>query len=259
LPKIINLNKYRIGLVNYTNTIPYLWCFTRQNKFSNPLVFGNNQIELVQNYPSALAKMMEENQLDAAILPVATLLNIKGIVPITNYGIACKGNVDSVCLFSNNPITDINTVLLDPQSRTSNLLTQILFKNYWKQQVNFESAFEGYQNAIGNNTAAVVIGDRAFAQAPKNSFKYDLGQAWEEYTGLPFLFARWVATTQKANEIELVLNQLFETHFNINNSLELINHQNFDAQKYITQTIKYHITPQMEEAMQLFFEKVKAL
>ena len=253
------MNKYRIGLVSYTNTIPYLWCFIKENKFSKCIIIGNNQLELTLANPAELTKMFEANLLDAALLPVASLLTLQQVVPITNYGIGCNGAVDSVCLFSNNSINNINTVLLDPQSKTSNLLTKILFKNYWKQEVNFEPALEGYQNAIGNYTAAVVIGDRAFTQKPKNTFIYDLGLAWQQYTNLPFLFARWIAKINIAPDLNQMLTHLFTNNFNPVASMALVQNPLFDVATYVTKTIQYNITPNMEIAMQKYLHQGKTL
>jgi chorismate dehydratase len=254
LPKIINLNKYRIGLVSYTNTIPYIWCFGGKNNFIPSLKVDGIELEFVINNPAALANLMQTNKLDAALLPVASLLFLQQVQPITQFGIGCHGAVDSVCLFSNNALAQINTVLLDPQSKTSNLLTKILFKNYWQHIVNFEPAFEGYQNAVGNGVAAVVIGDRAFAQKPKNTFAFDLGYAWQQYTQLPFLFARFIAKQPIAHILEPILNSLLIPNFNPAKSLSIASPQAFDIETYLTKTIQYHISPQMETAMHLFLK-----
>jgi chorismate dehydratase len=125
--------KYQIGLVNYTNTIPYVWCFQQLQDSKGSIIINDICIEIIAAHPAALFQLFEAGKLDAALLPIASLHYNPHIIPITNYGIGCDGHVDSVALFSNNPIHDVNTIILDPQSKTSNALTQILCKYYWKQ------------------------------------------------------------------------------------------------------------------------------
>src|SRR5690606_8506523 len=98
----------------------------------------------------------------------------------------------SVCLFSEVPVDQVKTVILDYQSRTSVELVKILLREYWKVDVQLVRAEIDFQNKIAGTTAAVVIGDRALEQRKKSAYSYDLGEAWKLHTGLPFVFAAWV-------------------------------------------------------------------
>jgi chorismate dehydratase len=251
--------KYQIGLVNYTNTIPYVWCFQQLQNGKGTIIINDICLEIVLAHPAALSKLFSEGLLDAALLPIAALHTIPHTVPITQYGIACQGKVDSVAMFSNNPINDVNHIILDPQSNTSNLLTQILCREYWQQSIHFMHSFEGYQNAIGNHTAAVIIGDRAFAQKGKTSFEYDLGFYWQELTQLPFVFAQWCTHIDKQAVLAPLLQTIFEKYFDIEKSLSLITHNHFDTRTYLTKTIKYTINADMKKAIQLFLQKLNDL
>jgi chorismate dehydratase len=90
-------------------------------------------------------------------------------------------------------LADVRHVLLDFHSRTSVALVQMLFQSYWKQDVVFEPAAPGFEQRIGGDTAAVVIGDRTIGLDARYPFVYDLGEAWMDWTGLPFVFAAWVS------------------------------------------------------------------
>ena len=108
--------KIKIGAVSYLNTKPLLYGIERSD-----LV---NDIELIVDYPSILAKKLQENSIDIALLPVAAIPFIANAQIVSDYGIASDGNVVSVALFSQVPIEEIKTVYLDYQSRTSVRLAQ---------------------------------------------------------------------------------------------------------------------------------------
>src|SRR5439155_1001911 len=48
----------------------------------------------------------------------------------------------------------------------------------------------------GGTTAGVVIGDRALEQRLTSPYIYDLAEAWRNFTGLPFVFAAWIANKE---------------------------------------------------------------
>jgi chorismate dehydratase len=88
---------------------------------------------------------------------------------------------------------EIGTVLLDYQSRTSVQLARVLLKEYWKISPRLVDAGKDFRDQIRGTTAGVVIGDRALEQRTISPFIYDLGEAWKDLTGLPFVFAAWIS------------------------------------------------------------------
>ena len=66
-------------------------------------------------------------------------------------------------LYSDVELSKISSILLDNQSRTSILLTQVLAKNFWNIAPEWVTAEDGFESQIKNTIAAVVIGDRTFA------------------------------------------------------------------------------------------------
>ena len=93
-----------------------------------------NDMELLLNYPSQLAKSLKEGSIDMALLPVAAMHEIPGARIVSDYGIASDGNVASVAIFSQVPMEEIKTVYLDYQSRSSVRLAQLLLEKHWKKQ-----------------------------------------------------------------------------------------------------------------------------
>lgn len=178
--------KIKVGIINYLNVKPFLYGI-RQSQLLP-------QIELIETFPSKLAGMLLNNQVDIGIVPVAILPEMKEYHIVSDFCIGCDGPVASVCLFSEVPMEEIKTVWLDYQSRTSVMLAKILLKNYWHIKPEFKyAAGEEYRHHISGSTAGLVIGDRAFEQRKQSTYIYDLGEAWKAYTGLNFVFAAWVA------------------------------------------------------------------
>lgn len=177
--------KIKVAAVSYLNTKPLLYGIERSEIM--------NEIELVVDYPSNLARRLREGSIDLALLPVAAMPEIDGARIISDYGIATDGNVVSVALFSQVPIEEIETVYLDYQSRTSVRLAQVMLQHHWKKEVTYLPAGVDYINDIKDAQAGVIIGDRALQQLDNFKYVYDLSAAWKAHTGLDFIFAAWIA------------------------------------------------------------------
>jgi chorismate dehydratase len=151
--------------------------------------------------------MLVNDEIDVGLVPVAIIPLLKEAHIITDYCIGTEGDVASVALFSEVPVEEITTVLLDYQSRTSVNLAKILLKEYWKKDVALVDAKEDFRSAIKGTTAAIVIGDRALEQRKQSAYVYDLGTAWKAHTGLPFVFAAWVANKELGAAFEDAFNR----------------------------------------------------
>ena len=177
--------KIRVAAVSYLNTKPLIYGFEQG--------MLKEEMELEFEYPSIVAAKLLNGQADIGLVPVAVIPTLPEAHIISDYCIGTDGEVASVCLFSEVPIHDIKHIYLDYQSRTSVALLKILLKKHWNIQPELLDAKAGYEEMISGTTAGLVIGDRAFLQRKKSAYIYDLGTAWKELTGLPFVFAAWVA------------------------------------------------------------------
>lgn len=178
-----------MAAVSYLNTKPLLYGI-RQHEVLK-------KIDLIEDYPARIAQMLIDGEADVGLVPVAVIPKLKEWHIVTNYCIGSDGAVASVCIFSDVPIEEIESVYLDYQSRTSVKLAQVLLKEYWKKNVHYiDATGEDFRNAINGTTAGVVIGDRALEQRLKSKYIYDLGEAWKAYTFLPFVFAAWIANKE---------------------------------------------------------------
>ncbi len=245
--------KIRIGAVSYLNTKPLLFGIQHSDVAK--------RVDLVLDYPSRIASLLIEDKIDVGLIPVAALPALQEYHIITDYCIGCDGPVASVCLFSEVPLKEVKTILLDYQSRTSSALTKILLKNYWKLSPEFvNTEGEEYRHLIKGDTAGLVIGDRALEQRRISTFIYDLGEAWKDHTGLNFVFAAWVSNKQ--------LDQAFVEQFNSANALGLkqlpeVIRENpvglIDLKKYYTYHINYLLDERKQVGMEEFLFQLRQL
>jgi chorismate dehydratase len=148
-------------------------------------------------------------------------------------------------------------VILDYQSRTSVNLAKVLLKEYWQKAVIFKEATANFREEIKGTTAAVVIGDRAFEQRLISKYSYDLATAWIAHTGLPFVFAAWVAN--KPLHEDFVEAFSMANGYGIKHIDEVIaenTYDKYDLKKYYTENISYHLTKAKRKGLALFLEKL---
>ncbi|HTM91071.1 MAG TPA: menaquinone biosynthesis protein [Flavisolibacter sp.] len=247
------MKKIRVGAVSYLNTKPLLYGIKR-----HPVL---KEIELVEDYPSKIAQMLIDDEVDIGLIPVAATLRLKEWYIDSDYCIGGNGPVASVCIFSEVPIEEIEKVYLDYQSRTSVNLAKILLKEYWKKDVVFVDATgEDFREQIKETTAGVVIGDRALQQRSQSKYIYDLSEAWKNHTGLPFVFAAWIANKKLPEE--------FIAAFNEANALglekidEVISENvfpDFDLKAYFTSCVSYPLDEEKKKGLELFLKKLRDL
>jgi chorismate dehydratase len=247
-PKLVELDKtVKVGAVSYLNTKPLLYGWKHGYEIA--------KAELIEAYPAKVAEMLLNDEIDVGLVPVAIIPRLKEAHIVTGYCIGAEGPVASVCLFSEVPIEKIERVLLDYQSRTSIALAQVLMKNYWKIAPVVEPATEDFRDHIKGTTAAVVIGDRAFEQRLQSTYVYDLAEAWKAFTGLPFVFAAWVANKKLPAE--------FIDAFNASNSVGLSDLQSvvdenpytkYDLLTYFKHNISYELTDEKRKGLDLFLD-----
>lgn len=218
------------------------------------------RIELMKAYPAQIAQALLDETIDIGLVPVAVMPLLKQPQLVSKYVIGTEGEVASVALFSKVPMDQIENVYLDYQSRTSVALAKILLKQYWKKEMEFLTATEGYINQINGNTAGIIIGDRALACLDKYEYIYDLGSAWKAYSGLPFVFAAWVAN----KPIPLEFMEAFDAAngyglSRLEDVIALIpaNEQVYDLHKYYTENISYSMTDEKKKGLESFLRLIQ--
>ncbi len=216
-----------------------------------------DKIRLIEAHPGIIADQLLNNHIDIGLVPVAIIPKLAESFIITDYCIGTEGQVASVAIFSDVPIEDIQTLLLDYQSRTSINLAKILLKEYWQLNVKFINASDNYISEIKGTTAGVVIGDRALELQKKSEYIYDLGTAWKAHTGLPFVFAAWVANKSIDSNFINAFNSANAYGVNhIDEVLQSVEYEHYDLRKYYTENLSYQFTDDKRKGLDLFLEKL---
>jgi chorismate dehydratase len=244
--------KWRIGAVSYLNTRPLLLGLEQSALMA--------EIDLVKAYPAKIAQDLIDGTIDMGLVPVAITPLLKEAHFVSKYCIGAVGEVASVCIFSQVPMEQIEKVYLDYQSRTSVQLARILLAQFWKKEVEFIKAEEGYIQQINGTTAGVIIGDRALTARAHYSYIYDLASAWIAHTGFPFVFATWIANKPIPASFMEAFDK--ENAYGLNNLPEVIAgipiaEQVYDLKKYYTENISYDFDAAKRKGLELFLSLLK--
>lgn len=179
----------RIGAVAYLNTKPLIYGL--EDRLAG--VEGRLQLEL----PSRLADRLTAGTLDVALIPVVEYFQrMDRYHPVSDAVIACCGPVWSVRILFRKAPEKVRTLAIDEGSRTSVALSKILFAARFGQIPDTVPLPIDRDFLACEADAVLVIGDRAMKPERYRSHfasDWDLGEAWHELTGLPFVFAMWVA------------------------------------------------------------------
>ncbi len=193
---MVQKSRLRIGAVSFLNTKPLIY----------PLLNGELQteeIDLSVQVPSRLATLLSNDALDIGLIPIVDYFRANdqnaGYRILPNISIASRGSVLSIQLFSRVPIQKIRQVALDTSSRSSVALLQILLAEKYQLSPTFISCDPSIDPATSETEAVLLIGDAALKNLGATEYSVDLGAEWHELTGLPFVYACWVAR----GEVEL--------------------------------------------------------
>ncbi len=186
----------KIGRIGYINCAPVYGAIDRGIVALPP---GG---ELVTGTPSELNDLLVAGELDMSVISaIEYARHAKDLLLLPDLAISCDGPVRSVALFSKRAVERLggSTVLLSASSRTSVALLELLCRDVWKIRPKFAEARAEATDlealAVLPHEAVLVIGDAALKLVAAGTYthRYDLGEEWKRWTGLPFVFAVWAA------------------------------------------------------------------
>ncbi len=178
------MSKRKIAAVSFLNARPITHGLERG--------LGDDRFALSFELPSRCAELVERGEVDLGLIPTASYAAMAGelrIVP--GIAIAGFGAVRTVLLVGEVPWPEMREIALDGASRSSAMLLQLLCRERGLSPRFREIAHDEVLDAVGGTTGALVIGDAGFGAATRFLHVTDLGAAWSETTGLPFVYAVW--------------------------------------------------------------------
>jgi len=149
-------------------------------------------IEFARAVPARLARGLRDGSIDVALVSSIELFRLPGATYVDGPCIAGEGRVSSVQVFLRRPLPEVRTLALDPASRTSVVLSQVVWPGPAPECLEVP---EGTDPRAVAADAWLRIGDQALREhlAPGSPPVFNPSEAWRERTGLPFVFALWVA------------------------------------------------------------------
>ena len=190
----IGQDRIRLGRIGYLNVLP----------LHHPLETGvlTGDFELVSGPPAALNILMDQGRLDlsgCSCIEYARRPEKYLIVP--DLAIGSRGPVQSVLLLCRNRPEDLDgqTILVSAQTHTSAALVDLLLKRHIGVVPRYRTGDATALLAAGERPEAILcIGDEALnlRKHPDYPQRMDLGEAWRQWTGQPFIFGLWIASRE---------------------------------------------------------------
>ena len=244
-------NKISISAVSYLNTKPFLYGLHACGL--------SDSIDLSLDIPSVCARKLSEGAVELGLVPVAAIPSIPNAQIISNYCIGTLGAVKTVGIYAACPMQNITHLYLDYQSRTSVALSKYLLQQHWKIHPVFIDAKEGYEAQVKGTKAALIIGDRTIDLEQHYPYFYDLGTAWKQHSGRPFVFAAWVSNRPLSDTFKKQFNEALGCGIAQRHRVaELFqsSYPSFDVHAYYHDYISYELDHSKREALRFFLEEV---
>lgn len=239
----------RISAVSYLNTLPFV------HGIKNSGFLRGEEYQMSLDIPSVCAARLSSGDANTGIVPVGALHELDSYRIPGGHCIAADGLVDSVLLVSQVPLEEIQYIMLDYHSRTSVELCRVLAERFWMTDPLYLPTGESYPQGIEGNTAGVLIGDRALTLRGNYAYVYDLAEEWKKFTGLPFVFALWVAIGEENKALEdklaAALSWGVEHRADLFPVLKSANY-NFDVSEYLAARISYKLDALKLKGMETF-------
>ena len=214
-----------MAAVDYLNPAPLMWNFEHA-----PTAGALEERYAVERMtPANCARALGSGEADLGLIPIGAYATLPGLAVVSGCAIASLGAIRSLLLVYRadrenqtgknqsgggetgeepdlespdaGELARIATVALDTSSRTTALYTQILFRRFWGRTPRFVGHAPDLDAMLRVADAAVVIGDPALLLLRDQAARFrrtgeplrylDLGYAWRQATGTPWVSAVW--------------------------------------------------------------------
>lgn len=248
---------------------------------------------ILDNAPARSAELLAQDRVDAALVPVIAYQLLEGVRLIPNVCVGAKEMVRSVALITRGTeLADVRSVSLDTSSKTSVVLTKIIFREFLGFEPEWRDAAPDLDAMLDESDCALLIGDpalgiadrgtrnaesagnvldmesnvprdlqsdianSAFRTPPSALRKFDLAEIWNRHTGLGFIFAMWMTRAERPPvDFAAARDEGIERIEEIvSNYLPDIGIGEDDFRQYLSQNISYTIDDALQRGMQLYFD-----
>jgi chorismate dehydratase len=228
---------------------------------------------------------------DVAIIPAIEYQRIPGLAILPDMAIASRNQVRSLLLVSRKPIEQVQTLALDSNSRSTQVLTRILCAEKWRITPQFSQALPDLPEMLHESEAALIIGDPALrislaiekegwpgspgqtvcqaaalgVTSAELLYVYDVVGEWRALTGLPAVLAVWACRRELATP-ELTADFLASRDFGLAHLGEISYEAAQDLElpqraleSYLRNNIDFSLDAENRRGLELYFEHAAKL
>ena len=275
----------RISASSYSNTAPLIWSFLYGSQ--------HGSVELIlDNAPARSAELLSQGRVDAALVPVISYHQLSDVRLVPGVCVGAREKVQSVALVTRGmDLSEVRSVSLDTSSKTSVVLTKIIFREFLGLDPKWRDAPPDLDAMLDASDCALLIGDPALSisdgglRLANSSFpkdlsegwagddsksairnpqsaikesairKFDLAQLWREYTGLGFVFAMWMTSAEESPiDFAAARDEGIERIEEIvSNYQSDIKISAEDFRNYLWRNISYTVDDDLQRGMELYF------
>ncbi len=243
----------RIGAVSYLNSKPLIEGLSER-------LLGKGT--LTTDLPSRLADQLHAGELDIGLIPVFESFRNANYQAVSTAGIVSRGPVWSVRLLFRCPPASVQTLALDEGSRTSAALSKVLLHDALGSIPTLLPFPIGEAPESIDADAVLIIGDRAMhpeIYLRDFPWNWDLGEVWWRETGLPFVFARWIARSHEfaTESIARLLDQTRQEGVDAIENISRRIHSDYQltptrCYEYLTRFIHFELTEDAQRGLDEF-------
>lgn len=241
---------YAVGAVSYVNA----W----------PLIHGlRGRVGFELEVPSALPPLLESGRVQSILVSSFHALSQPGLAYAEGCCIGSTGPAESVRLFSKIPFREIQTLALDASSMTTNALARILLAERYHVYPQTFVRPPDQAAMLADCDACVLIGDIGMTAPSDGLWVLDLGEAWTEWTELPFVWALWVGKPDMPEELVGLLNEAREMgEAGLDEIVPLAaasaGWEIETTRRYLGSTMQYHLTRRHLKGLHRFAELLRS-
>lgn len=190
---------------NIVSKMPYLNS-TAFYSFFEP---QQKEIKIAPLVPRVFGKFAHEGTIDAGPMSLRDFMSMRDDFEMMNYGVAVRGKVMSVLLYSHHQWKDLSgkKIAITAETSTSvELLRVLLEKKYGVTDYTIERLhLTSSQNDYTKYDAVLLIGDEALRRVKLGGLSnflncFDLAEEWTSWKHMPFVFATWAVRKSLASE-----------------------------------------------------------
>ena len=251
----------RVACVEYLNTVPLIEGLEKLD-----------QLTLERAAPSRIVDLLVGGRADIGLVSLIDAARSPAPLSLLPVGmIGCDGPTMTVRIVSKVPLADVRRLHADTDSHTSTALARLILEKQFGARVDvidYDAREDMPLGRAGDEPEALLlIGDKVVTLEQRlKQFPHalDLGEAWKDLTGLPFVYAVWMCRDGEQDDPAIQIAAAAIDRARRHNTLRLdwviarrapeLRWPRDLAERYIGELLRFEIGPRQREAAQRFLD-----